>query len=269
MDSVRLFVGSSPDGSDYEAEAVLAYSVRKHASVPVSITWMRQSTTGDFSGWKSNATARTPFSHYRWSLPALTGYKGRAIYADTDVLFMSDIAELATAPIPGVILCQKLSKPGGKIRTCCMVVDCEKARGHIPVLTELKRMSDPQGSMTRYFIDRPQLAHPYGCGNWNTRDPKTADELYAPSTKAVHYTRIEHQCHLPHAQRRLKAQGRSHWYSGPMFPHPNQELQRLFDRLLDEAKEAGYTYDSFGYDESASITRRDFTYKAHRGGVPA
>lgn len=262
-DPIRLFVGTSPNGEDYEAEAVLAYSARKYASQPVEIVWMRQVKSGMYSGWAC-ASGRTPFSHFRWSLPAACDFHGRAIYCDADFLFLGDLAELWAAPIPGVILAQKSKKPGGKIKTCCMVFDCERSAGHVPTLEALRRMPDPQGHLTKYFQEHGDLVSGYGCGEWNARDPESLNE----QIKAVHYTRMEHQLHLKHAQARLAKQGKAHWYTGPVFAHPNAELQRLFDTLLVEAQAAGYTYESFGYGTGVEIQRRDFAYTTHKG-VPA
>ncbi len=264
-ETIRLFVGTSPNGEDYEAEAVLAYSAQKHSSLPVEIVWMRQAKTGVYAGW-SCASGRTPFSHFRWSLPAACDFSGRAIYCDADFIFIGDLAELWAQPIDGVILAQKSKKPGGKIKTCCMVFDCAKAKGHVPDLKGLRNMADPQGTLTKYFQEHGDLASGYGCGEWNSRDPQSLDD---PAIKAVHYTRMEHQLHLKHAQARLAKQGKSHWYTGPVFPHPNAGLQRLFDDLLVDAQAAGYTYESFGYGGGVELVRRNFTYSTHRGGVPA
>jgi len=262
-DTIRLFFGASPNGDDYESEAVAEYSARKHASLPIEITWMRQATSGPYSGWACGS-GRTPFSHYRWSLPAMCNYEGRAIYADSDFVFMSDLAELWRQPIPGVLLCQKSKKPGGKLKTCCMVFDCAKARGHVPTFDKLRQMPDPQGTLGKYFQQHDELTSGYGCGNWNTRDPQTAEDLYRSDTKAVHHTRIEHQLHLAHAIARLKAQGKSHWYGGPVFRHPNTALQSLFDQLLSEAIAAGHTYESYHYGDVA-MQRANFAYKHHKG----
>lgn len=266
-DTIRLFVGTSPNGEDYEAEAVLAYSARLQSSLPVEITWMRQAKSGTFSGWKC-ASGRTPFSHFRWGIPAACGFKGRAIYCDADFLFLGDLAELWAAPIPGVLLAQKSRKPGGKVKTCCMLFDCAKAAGHVPTLDQLRRMDDPQGHLSKYFQTHGELVDGYGCGEWNARDPETLGD---PHIKAIHYTRMEHQLHLTHAAARLAKQGKAHWYTGPVFPHPNVALQALFDRLLVEAQAAGYTYESFDYGGAGAvdIARRNFTYTTHRGGVPA
>jgi hypothetical protein len=79
---------------------------------------------------------------------------------------------------------------------------------------------------------------------------------------------MEHQLHFKYALPRLKAEGRSHWYTGPVFAHPRQDLQALFDQLYAEALAAGYTVEQYRVDPFAGATRRAFTYKHHQG-VPA
>lgn len=263
-DTIRLFIGTSPSGEDYEAEAVAIYTAQKFSSLPVEVTWMRQSKTGPYSGWKGNRAGVTPFSGFRWSPPAMCGFEGRAIYTDVDFVFHADLAELWNEDIPGVLV-TKRPKPGGKLKTCCTLFDCAKAKDHIADLDGLRKLTDAQGFYGGYFKDRPELVSHYASGDWNAHDTFA---LSKPHIKATHYTRIEHQLHLPHAIARLKAQGKSHWYTGPVFAHPNQDLQRHFDAMLEEAQAAGLTYESFEYGSGVDISRRAFTYKHHKGETP-
>ena len=260
-DTIRLFIGTSPNGEDYEAEAVAAYTAQKFSSLPIEITWMRVAKKGPYSGWRGMSSGVTPFSSFRWSPPSMCGFEGRAIYTDVDFVFHADLAELWAEDIPGVIV-TKRPKPGGKLKTCCTLFDNAKAKGHIADLDRLKTMADPQGFYGNYFKERPELVKHYAYGDWNAHDLFDLSNLHI---KATHYTRIEHQLHLPHAIKRLKAQGKSHWYTGPVFAHPNAALQAHFDAMLIEAQSAGVTYESFGYGSGVEISRRNFTYKFHKG----
>jgi hypothetical protein len=259
-ETIRLFIGTSPNGEDYEAEAVAAYTAQRFSSLPIEITWMRAAKRGPYSGWKL-ATGRTPFSAFRWSPPAMCNFEGRAIYADVDFVFHADLAELWNEEIPGVLV-TKRPKPAGKLKTCCTLFDCAKAKGHIGDLDTLRRMNDPQGHYSNYFKDRPPLVSNFASGDWNAID---AFDLSNPRIKATHYSRMEHQCHLRHAIKRLKAEGKSHWYEGNVYAHPNADLQLHFDAMLAEAQAAGLTYDSFEYGSGVDISRRNFTYKHHKG----
>lgn len=258
-DTIRVFAGTSPNGEDYEAEAVFAFSLAKHSSSQIDVTWMRQAKTGPYSGWSGGKRSITPFSGFRWSCPAMCGFEGRSLYADVDVIWFHDASELWNQEIPGVLVCKKSNKPHGKLKTCVTLFDNAKAKGHVPPLDQLKAMADPQGTLSKYFMIKDHLASNYESGSWNVFD-LAGYELDDPRVKAVHYTRLEHQLHLKHAIPRLKAQGKQHWYTGPVGPHPRPELQARFDELLEGAKAAGFTYESFGYGSGVEISRRNFTY---------
>src|SRR5262245_61554152 len=91
-EAIRIFVGCSGNNEDLEFQSVLHYSLEKHASQPLDITWMRLSRDPDsfwFSnpqkkeGWRTEGWA-TPFSALRWGIPAVCNFEGRAIYMDLD-----------------------------------------------------------------------------------------------------------------------------------------------------------------------------------------
>lgn len=250
---IRLFVGTSANNEDLEAQAVLEYSARKHCSMPLEITWMRQAKKGPWSGWRSCSAGRTPFTSFRWSIPAVCGYEGRAIYTDVDFFFVDDLAKLWAQDIPKVGLVRNAT---GKLSTSCILFDCAKAKGHVPALDTLKKYPDAHSTVLSYFRQNLGLLTPF-VGNWDSADSLRAD------TCAVHYTRIETQLHLKHAIPRLKAEGRSHWYTGEVFPHKDAALQAMFDGLLAEAIAAGKGPECYRVEPFDGAVRRDFTYKHH------
>lgn len=259
-DPIRLFVGTAANGIDLESQMVAEFSARKHCSLPLDITWMQQSAEGPYSGWKCNS-GRTPFTHFRWSLPAMCGYEGKAIYTDVDWIFMADLAELWNQPIPRVFLAKVGKK--GLHKTCCMVFDCAHAKGHVPDLKALRKMEDPQGTMMQYFKQHPELYSGFE-GDWNAIDLKGYETETDPRIKAIHYSRIEMQPQLAHAIPRLKREGKAHWYTGPVGPHERPEMMALFDKLYYEALAAGYTLDQYRVEAFAGATRRNFTYTHSR-----
>jgi len=260
MTPIRLFVGAAANDCDLESQMVLDYSVRKHASQPVEIRWMQQSATGPYAGWKCGS-GRTPFTHFRWSIPAMCNYEGRGIYCDSDFIFMADIAELWNQPIPNVFLAKVGKK--GLHKTCCLLFDCAKAIPHVPGLNDLKAMPDPQGTMMKYWSENP------GCysgfeGDWNAIDLKGYASITDPRIKAIHYSRMEMQPQLKYAVPRLEREGRSHWWTGAIGPHERPELMALFDELYTEALAAGYTVDQYRTAAFDGATRRNFVYTHSR-----
>jgi len=259
MDPIRLFVGVGANNEDLEAQAVLEYTARKHCSQPLEIVWMRQASSGPWSGWACS-TGRTPFTHFRWSVPDVCKYQGKAIYTDVDFFFVADLAELWNQPIPDVALVRNAT---GKLSTSCILFDCARARGHVPPVSALRQMPDAHGTVLNYFRANPGLLAATE-GNWDCPDLKGWN-LEDPRLKAVHFTRIETQLHLKYAIPRLAAEGRSHWYTGEVFAHPNGELVAHYDRLFVEAQAAGYSIDRYRVKPFDRAARKDFKYQHHVG----
>ncbi len=257
---IRLFVGADGSNCDLESQMVFEYSLRKYASEPVDITWMQQSAAGPYSGWQCGS-GRTPFSHFRWSIPSMCGFEERkAIYCDVDFIFVDDIVALWNQPVPGVFLSKQGKKGVGK--TCCMLFDCAHALGHVPPLDGLRLMLDPQGTMMKYFKTHPELSSGFD-GDWNAIDLKGYTDITDPRIKAIHYSRIEMQPSFPYAQKRLAKEGRTHWYTGPTGPHERTELTALFDQMYIDALAAGYTLEQYRVRPFAS-KRKDFVYSHSR-----
>jgi hypothetical protein len=95
---------------------------------------------GDFASWRNQPEHpmqgggkwATCFSNFRLAVPILAGFKGRAIYLDSDMLVLGDVAELLDLPIvPGKVwLCTSQK------RTDVSVFDCEELGW--PTLQELQ-----------------------------------------------------------------------------------------------------------------------------------
>lgn len=269
-ETIRLFVGVDGTNCDLESQMVLEYTARKHCSLPLEIVWMQQAATGPWSGWKCGS-GRTPFSHFRWSIPSVCGWQGKAIYTDSDFFFLSDIAELWNQTIPHVMLVRKpQDKPA---RAACILFDCAKAKGHVPDLKHLRQMHDAHGQCSEYFRQHRTLLDAFS-GDWDCigfeKDVKGKGNLNDPRIKAIHYTRMEQQLHLKYAIPRLQKEGRQHWYvatGAKVFPHPRPDLQDLFDRLYQEALESGYSVEQYRVDGVAQSQRKGFAYSSHMGAA--
>jgi len=251
---IRVFVGCAPNHEDAESQAVLEYTIRKHASQPVEITWMR--LTNDrrspfFVHRWDTSTWATPFSGFRYAVPALCGYEGCAIYMDSDVIVQADVAELAALPARGFGVVARASN-----RLCVSLWNC----GALPTALPLDAI--------RVGGRAPLTVRPFPSDQqWNVLDGERY-ELDDPRVKAIHYTSMPHQPHLGRAMRRLKCAGRSHWFDGKPTRHWRADLLELFDRLFHEAHEAGYTVDRYCQHEPDVVYSKGSNANL-RGEVPS
>ena len=264
---VKVFAACAPDGMDAESCSVLEWSIRKHATVPVEIEFMALSKNPDSfwysdgsRGWQTEMWA-TPFSCFRWAVPARCNFEGRAIYMDSDVIFMADIAELWNQPMQrGTVA---LAKGGGSWRYCVSLWDCAEARGHIMELDRLRSDPGSHGQMVAYFKDRPHLTQQF-VGDWNCLDGDGHADLRDGSMKALHYTGINTQPQLRHALPRLAAAGKTHWFDGEVKPHPRPDVVALFDELLDEARAEGYGPQRYAQEPEFGPVKKQ-SLKGYRG----
>jgi hypothetical protein len=241
--TIRVFIGTSC-GEDAEAQAVCEYTLRRHASRPLDITWLMLShEPGAFGhGWNTHRWG-TPFSGLRYGVPALCDYRGKAIYLDTDIIVRADIAELWDQEIPSGAMAL-VKGEGLSLRSCVMLIDCEAARRPLPSLAVMKRTSRQNVKLTDMLRARPGLTAPFE-GMWNCVDLKDSEGIDDPRVKLIHYSSQWEQPHLRHAAARLARQGRRHWFDGPTMTHRHAELQALFDELLIEAAAAGFSPERY------------------------
>jgi hypothetical protein len=269
---VQLFVGCDANNGDLEQMMVLDYSVRKHASLPVDIHWMRLTRDPGspwFSdpetgrGWRTE-TWSTPFSALRWSLPACRAYQGRALYMDADMLVLDDIAPLWTMPLRDQAV-MAARRDGDGWLYCVTLWDCARARRHLPDLPAMRADPKAHGALKRYFAHRPGLVQQidarYNCVDGEGRAPSEIGIL--------HYSDMSTQFSHRYALERLRAAGQAHWYDGPVRPHPRADLAALFDRYYQEALDAGHRPEHYRADPPFGAlpkeTQRDYPGNVRHG----
>jgi len=105
---LSIFIGW--DSREAAASEVAAHSVRKRTKSPVNIQflkhrelrqnglfrrhWLIDSDTGNFRDAVDGKPFSTEFSHTRFLIPELMGYKGWALFFDADMIFLSDVSKL-------------------------------------------------------------------------------------------------------------------------------------------------------------------------------
>src|SRR5262245_19632646 len=264
---IRIFVGCSANAEDAEAQAMLEYSLRHYASEPIDITWMMLSRDKD-SPWYSSASAgwntqlwATPFSVFRWAIPHVCNYHGRAIYMDVDMVARADIAQLWNQPIPKALLWKDPKN------SCVMLFDCAKMKNVLPPFEHMRR------KLGGYSVYRDNHAKPHATlfnGNWNCLDGEAYKTLDDPDIKVIHFTKVETQPHLKWALPRLKKSKVHHWNEHTLrafeaHPHPHPGVRPLVDKLWEETLTAGYRAEMYVPQESEMFGQ----YNAVRGGQRA
>lgn len=218
-DPIHVWVGT--DQRMAAAELTLAYSLRKHASRPLVIHWMRAGDPGwtwkgqpalPYPGDKSQWA--TQFTCHRYAIPELMGFAGKAVYLDVDMVAFADIADLIRLPLS--------PKPWGcnvAGRDDVSVIDC--SRFDVPWWPRLDAMRDSGWTKRRYKELLTQ--HDY----YARVVPEAWDSLdryQAGTTKLLHFTRMETQPWKPWKER----------FAYP--PHPDPGAAAIWHRYHEEAK---------------------------------
>lgn len=92
QEPVKVFIGY--DAREAAALHVLAHSIHRRASVPVSVTPIMLSQLGAIFDRERNPLQSTDFSFSRFLTPYLSGYEGWSLFADCDMIMRDDIANL-------------------------------------------------------------------------------------------------------------------------------------------------------------------------------
>ena len=101
---LRIFIGF--DNRFKEPAHVLAYSIRKHASIPVHIQYLEINNLENVYGFKRDhdPLASTEFTYSRFLVPYLCGYEGNALFLDNDMICIGDVKDLYETPMESYAL---------------------------------------------------------------------------------------------------------------------------------------------------------------------
>lgn len=225
IEPIKIFVGTSANNEDAEAEMVLEYTLRKNTTHPLDITWMRQTKDEDspWGGWQTQRWS-TPFSGFRWAIPEVCGYHGRAIYMDVDQLNLRDIADLFSVDLKNHPLAARRGARFGGHEFCVIVFDNERMGDLLMPTSRMKPNPDIHHryigmfSGSDYVLDLDP--------RWNCHD---GDGLAIDNIWHLHYTKMSTQPWRPA------------WFTGKGEEHPRQDLVKLWHDMRAEAVLNGYT----------------------------
>jgi hypothetical protein len=184
---VRIFVGAH--AHEVLPLKVLEYSIKRHTRLAVSLRTVDNSLVAPPRD--ARFAAYTRFSYGRFAVPKLVGFRGRAIYMDSDMLVFGDIAEAWNTPFDGAkILVEKFtrrSRSRGRF-TAFMLMDCAALRWDPDeIVAGLGHAYDYEELMSIYpLLAAGDLQDRLPLG-WNSLDRKDA------ATRLLHFTRIRTQ----------------------------------------------------------------------------
>lgn len=237
----------SAAGQDAEAAMVCEYGLRLRSSAPVDLAWLVSSDdpADPCGGWNTERWS-TPWTALRWAVPALCGWRGRAVYLDCPTVVLGDVAELAAAPFPEGA-CVLLRREGSQIHTGCLVFDCAAARGKLPGIDALRADIGAHQAVGALLQRHPGLAGDLP-GGWGARDQDYSRDSVSV-TGSVHCAAPRVQPHFARARARLRAAGRRHWLDEVPLPHYCPGLVDLWEREYAAALAAGYEVEQYVLDK--------------------
>ena len=218
---MRVFVGA--DDSQLVAAAVLEHSIKKHASGPVEFNLMQNLPIPTPKDPENRP--RTGFSFYRFVIPSLCGYQGRALYLDADMQVFGDIAELWRLPFDNKkVLCTYQADapdawkdnswfhPGRQMSV--MMLDCQSLRWDVDEIIE--GLDEGLYSYAGLLFEL-ELVPPQEIGETIPSEWNSLEHYEAGVTKLLHYT------------------------VGPMQPWRNDDnpLREIWDEGYRDALRAG------------------------------
>src|SRR6267142_5594434 len=196
---VKIFIGSG-EQSLLERK-VLIYSLRKHTQRELDI----QVFNGSHNAIECEGSEPLPaplslslkyrnlteFSLYRYLIPELCSFQGRAIYLDSDMVCLTDIGELYDSKLNGCDFLAKRDhdrdgeKPWG---LSAMLIDCQRCRFPLAQIFQEIDAGLYTYSEFSHMGKRFLAHHPYQPGEldpqWNVYDRCDSQ------TKLIHYTEL-------------------------------------------------------------------------------
>jgi hypothetical protein len=185
---IRVFVGSQEE--QMLSVRVLEYSIRRHASMTTQVVPLHRAGIDFPMPRDAKNQPRTPFSFQRFAIPMLAGNKGRAIYADSDMLVFRDIRELWTLPFDGadLLAAREADETSRKPQFSVMLLNCAEldwTPDKVVQALDSGRLSYEQLMHDMALAKSVRAAIP---ANWNS-----LEHYEAGRTGLLHYTDMDTQ----------------------------------------------------------------------------
>jgi len=161
--SIKIFVGTS-EWEDKWIERILVYTLYQNTDRKLDITFLRPSM---FEDWNTTSWG-TPFTSFRYAIPELCNFKGRAIYMDCDQMNFRDIGDLYDTDLGdcafGMVWDTLNMNPKefagteyerGWFSDSVILIDCEKAQEYIEPISEIKECTWGYKNVFQKTINSP------------------------------------------------------------------------------------------------------------------
>lgn len=184
---IRVFVGSQEE--QMLAVKVLEYSIRRHASMTVQVTPLHRNGITFKTPQEVRNRPRTPFSFQRFTIPQLAGYRGRAIYVDSDMMVFRDIREVWTLPFDGAdVLAVGSTESDRRPQFSVMMLDCDSLRWTPDSIVELLDSGQFTYEQLMYEMKLARQVKASIPAEWNS-----LEHYEAGRTGLLHYTDMHSQ----------------------------------------------------------------------------
>lgn len=187
---IRIYIGASR--REKLSARVLEFSIRRHASRSVVIQSMYALAERMTDEPWSTTTSGTNFSFFRFAIPQLTGFQGKAIYLDSDMLVCHDIQELWDVSFEGADLLATNAAEETNQSACysVLVLNCETLAWDVKHI--VRDLEDGQYTYNALMRDcclvdptRKRFAIPR---EWNS-----LESYEQGRTRLLHYTHVPTQ----------------------------------------------------------------------------
>jgi len=178
---ISVFVGCEPE--QWLPAKVLEYTILKHTSERVHVRQLHSI----LGAADSLAGGRTPFSCQRFFIPEICGFKGLAVYLDSDMLVFADIRDLVDHYADGMAVVSAVAPPdsGRRPQYSVMVINCELARWNGADLVRQAQGAYERTMFEFGFEERQSASIPH---HWNS-----LESFHKGSTRLLHYTDMDEQ----------------------------------------------------------------------------
>jgi hypothetical protein len=179
MEKIRVFIGT--EESQALPTAVCQWSILSRSKAEYEFNELKEIPL------KLDQAMYTGFSFYRFAIPEKSGYAGKSIYVDADMIILSDLSDLYHLDMGGKAV---LSRPVPAIKawdTSVMLLDCAKLK-HWDIQRWAKLVNMGVIPYKQTIVGGEGAPNHRDFGdldpNWNSWDE------YHEGTKLIHYTRV-------------------------------------------------------------------------------